>query len=108
MPANDGTPRTWYSMLRRERDGIGIEHRAFAYDHSRAAAKMRERGLPEGYADALETGLWPNLDILPPAECARTGFPLDPQSPIRWPAWPDLVNSPGRMERRRALHDQAE
>jgi hypothetical protein len=33
--------------------------------------------LPEGYADGLETGLWPSLDILPDAERAATGEALD-------------------------------
>jgi hypothetical protein len=45
---------------------------------------MRERGLPEGYARGLETGLWPNLDILPAAERQRTGLPIAADS-VRWP-----------------------
>ena len=36
---------------------------------------MRERGLPAGYADALETGLWPSCDVLPLRERER-GTPL--------------------------------
>ncbi len=31
------------------------------------AACKCSAGLPEGYAEALETGLWPSLDILPQA-----------------------------------------
>jgi len=42
------------------------------------AAKMRQRGLPEGYAAALETGLWPSCDILPATELATRGRQLDP------------------------------
>jgi predicted phosphodiesterase len=84
LPANDGTARGWYAVLRDEQqdekrgDGAGpaIEHRALDYDSARAARKMRERGLPEGYATALETGLWPSCDILPPAELAARGRPL--------------------------------
>src|SRR5205085_3895849 len=49
MPANDGTPRGWFSLLMPDRDGITVEHRALAYDHARAARKMRQAGLPEGY-----------------------------------------------------------
>jgi hypothetical protein len=45
-----------------------------------AAAKMRRRGPPEGYAAALETGLWPSCDILPPVERAIRGRRLDPAS----------------------------
>ena len=79
MPANDGTPRAWYSILTPLAEGrLGIEHCALDYDHTRAAAKMRDRGLPEGYARALETGLWPNLDILPTVETAQTGRALTP------------------------------
>lgn len=77
MPANDGRTGVWYSLLQPAGDGIEIRHRQLAYDHATAARKMRERGLPDGYADSLETGLWPNLDILPPAETAATGQPLD-------------------------------
>ena len=78
MPANDGTPRVWYGVLRPVAGGLTVESRALAYDHRHAAAKMRERRLPEGYAAALETGLWPSLDVLPPAERARRGVPLQP------------------------------
>ena len=84
LPANDGTPRVWYSVLRAEAGGLAVEHRVLTYDHRRAAAKMRERGLPEGYADALESGLWPSLDVLPPAERRMGGAALAPTS-ISWP-----------------------
>ncbi len=78
MPANDGTPRTWYSVLRARDGAVAIEHRALAYDHRAAAARMRQRGLPESYARALETGLWPGLDVLPPAERALSGVAIEP------------------------------
>src|SRR6202008_961975 len=73
MPANDGTPRSWFSILAPEGDGIAVEHHALAYDHGAAAGKIRRAGLPEGYAAALETGLWPSLDVLPRAERAERG-----------------------------------
>jgi hypothetical protein len=75
LPANDGTPRSWYSLLR-EADGE-LEHRALTYDWAPAASKMRERGLPEGYVAALETGLWPSCDVLPAEELALRGRPLE-------------------------------
>jgi hypothetical protein len=56
-----------------------------SYDWAKAAAKMRARGLPEDYALSLETGLWPNCDILPPAEKARRGRPLS-APPFLWAA----------------------
>jgi predicted phosphodiesterase len=78
MPANDGTPRVWFSVLTPSDDGIVVEHHALDYDYAAAATKMRRSGLSEGYAAALETGLWPSCDILPPAEFAARGRPLDP------------------------------
>jgi hypothetical protein len=41
-----------------------------------AAQKMRRAGLAETYARALEGGLWPPVDILPPDELAAAGRPL--------------------------------
>ena len=78
MPANDGTPRAWFTLLTPRPDGLVIEHRALAYDHVAAAAKMRRAGLPEDYAAALETGLWPSCDVLPFKEIRERGVPLDP------------------------------
>ncbi|HXP77990.1 MAG TPA: radical SAM protein [Stellaceae bacterium] len=78
MPANDGTPRTWFSLLIPTEEGLRIEHAALDYDHRSAARKMRAAGLPAGYADALETGRWPSLDVLPPAERAATGRAIEP------------------------------
>lgn len=76
MPANDGTPRAWFSLLTPVPQGLLIEHRSLRYDHAAAAVKMRQAGLPEGYAAALETGFWPSCDILPEFEAAQRGRPL--------------------------------
>lgn len=83
MPANDGTPRVWFSVLSQDRTGIEVTHHALDYDHRAAAAKMRERGYPAGYADCLVTGLWPSCDILPEVERADRGRPLAPKS-LTW------------------------
>jgi predicted phosphodiesterase len=80
MPANDATPRVWCSILTPTGDGIAIEHVALRYDHAAAAAKMRRARLPAGYADALETGLWPSCDILPPPERSARGRAVEPGS----------------------------
>ena len=85
MPANDGTPRAWFSVLAPAFGGIAVEHHALEYDYGSAAAKMRDRGLPEGYAAALETGLWPNCDILPAEELKARGKPIEPGS-VFWSA----------------------
>ena len=76
MPANDGTPRVWFSTLSPQADAIHIRHHALVYDHATATAKLRAAGLPQGYAAGLETGLWPSTDILPSAEQEATGMPL--------------------------------
>ncbi|MGH9667477.1 MAG: metallophosphoesterase family protein [Bryobacteraceae bacterium] len=55
MPADDGTPRAWYSLLIPHEGGLSIEHRAIEYDFAQAATKMRRVRLPEEYAAALET-----------------------------------------------------
>lgn len=78
MPANDGTPRGWFSVLRPGPEGLQIEHRALEYDWAAAAAAMRAAGLGEAYASALGTGLWPSLDVLPDQERARTGHAVAP------------------------------
>jgi predicted phosphodiesterase len=77
VPANDGTSRVWFSLMRVAEHGIQFEHIPLAYDHAAASADMHRAGLPEGYADAMVTGLWPSTDVLPPVELARTGALLD-------------------------------
>jgi predicted phosphodiesterase len=76
LPANDGTPRVWFSILAPGPGGIRISVHALDYDFEAARDKMlRENVCPE-YARALETGLWPSLDILPEAERRVAGVPL--------------------------------
>jgi hypothetical protein len=83
MPANDGTPRTWFALLEPAAEGLRVSLRALDYDHAAAAAAMRAARLPEGYARGLETGLWPSLDVLPPAaERAATGQALAPAAMV--------------------------
>ncbi len=80
LPANDGTPRVWYSLLRPLDGGIVIERRALDYDGASAARRMREKGLLAPYAEALETGLWPSDDFMPEADRQLRGQPLSPAS----------------------------
>ena len=77
MPANDGTPRGWYAVLD---DGGGrFDYRfcALDYDYKQARRRMLAEPLPKSYALTLDSGLWDNTEIMPPAEDARTGIPLD-------------------------------
>lgn len=78
LPANDGTPRVWYALLTPHGDHVRVAIKPLDYDHEAAAARMRAAALPEGYAAALETGLWPNTDILPDAETQARGQALPP------------------------------
>jgi predicted phosphodiesterase len=93
MPANDGTPRVWFSLLRPETGGIRIEHRSLQYDFKTAAGKMRSAGLPEEYATALESGLWSSCDILPYREILERGVPLLPRD-VFWPATKSTGSEP--------------
>src|ERR1051326_1251680 len=76
MPANAGTPRPWFSLLVPQAHGLRIEHRALDYDHAAAARKLRAAGLPEEYALALLTGMWPSCDVLPYREIRERGVAL--------------------------------
>ena len=76
MPANDGDPRGWFMLLTPDAAGLEVTFHRLAHDHGAAAAEMRAAGLAEDYARALETGLWPNMDVMPAADRARQGQPL--------------------------------
>jgi predicted phosphodiesterase len=80
MPADDGTPRGWFALLTPGEEGLAVALLPLDYHHQAAAAAMRAAGLPEGYAAALATGLWPSCDVLPPAERARRGVARAPLS----------------------------
>jgi len=82
MPANDGTSRVWYSLIVPVGDGIKVETASIEYDFASAAQKMRAARLPEGYAAALENGLWPSCDVLPAAELAMRGTSISPSKVI--------------------------
>lgn len=95
MPANDGTARVWYSILRAEADGVTIEHRALEYEHAAAAAKMRRANLPEQYAAALGSGLWTACDALPAKEISERGVALE-EGRMFWQPRPAERGADGR------------
>jgi predicted phosphodiesterase len=101
MPANDGTPRVWFSLLTPRDDGIAIEHRALDYDHRSAATSIRRAGLPEEYEVALATGLWPSCDVLPFKEIRERGVPLEAGAAVWRPA-----PAAARKTRRRAIESK--
>lgn len=91
MPANDGTPGVWYGLIRADGTSISLSTHRLSYDHHGAAAAMRRSGHADGYARTLVTGLWPSLDVFPPAERAATGQKLR-QRTLRIPVC-ELANS---------------
>ena len=84
MPGNDGTPRGWYSILTAEDGGIDIALHALDYDHAAAAGALRAVNPDLPYAETFETGLWPNMDVMPETERRERGRPLAPGS-VLWP-----------------------
>jgi len=83
MPANDGTPRVWYSLLSPVAGGLQIEHRALDYDHRAAATAMMRANLPAEYREALATGLWPSCDVLPYREIRERDVAITPGA-VSW------------------------
>ena len=92
MPANDGTPDCWYGRVRADADGLRMSICRLAYDHQGAAAALRQAGHVDGYAEALVTGLWPSVDVLPPTERAASGARLQEAS-ISWRRAPELLDT---------------
>ncbi len=76
MPANDGTQRGWFTSIAPKESGLDIQMHPLRFDTTSAAHAMRKAHLPEAYAKALETGLWPNMDVLPEQERLQQGDPL--------------------------------
>lgn len=73
MPANDASSETWYMIIARVENQLVCNWKRLHYDYVDTAKKMSEAGLNNGYRDALSTGLWPSLDVLPTREKALTG-----------------------------------
>jgi len=76
MPANDGTTRVWYMILRPELKDFSYQHHSFEFDYDETFARMLEEELPLAYAKTLSSGLWDNNDILPEEETKAQGMEL--------------------------------
>jgi len=76
MPANDGTSDGWYGLIEPSEDGLRFSVERLPYDAGAASAALRSAGSAPAYAEALNSGLWPSLDVLPMAERNATGKPL--------------------------------
>lgn len=76
MPANDGTPRTWFSLWFIKDKNIVIEHRALDYNYEKTADELLLAGSANAYVDSVKSGLWPSMDVLPAKEKAQQGKSL--------------------------------
>lgn len=75
VPANDGTPRVWYSIIEATDQGISFSHKSLTYDHATAIQTMMRHGLDD-YAKSLESGIYPSQDTFAPAEQKAKGTAL--------------------------------
>lgn len=79
MPANDGSADTWYLLLDSDSSGVVASWHRLTYSIEHSQQSTRVAGMVE-YAQALEDGLWPSLDVLPEWERNQQGRLLEPQS----------------------------
>jgi len=76
-PANDGGSHVWYALLDVADGEAHAELVTLDYDWPAQAASIRAAGLPEAFAQTVETGWWETcLEIVPPAERSRGRFQL--------------------------------
>ncbi|MEO0329334.1 MAG: metallophosphoesterase family protein [Pseudomonadota bacterium] len=79
MPANDGTARVWCASIIHKSGELIIETHAVEYEFQTTVKEISRAGLSDGYANALSTGIWPSMDVLPETERSQKGIPLSPQ-----------------------------
>jgi len=96
MPANDGTPRGWFSLITPVGGELQIEHCALTYDHASSAESMLRHGLPPEYRMTLSTGIWPSCDTLPYPEIRDRGVPLVPGAYLWRPVKPSRQRRRGQ------------
>lgn len=77
MPANDGSPDGWYLLLQGGEQVTGSWFR-LSYDHRQSARSTIAAGMVE-YGQALSSGFWPSMDVLPAAERQQQGRRLIPE-----------------------------
>lgn len=67
--ANDGEPHGWYAVVELDDGVIDAELVPVHFDWREHADEMRAAGLPEAFADSVESGWWTTcLEVLPPKE----------------------------------------
>lgn len=74
-PANDGTPRVWYSVLDGRGHDLRVEQVPIDYDHQALAGEMRDEELPDEFIQTILTGWWTTcLEVLPARERSASRF----------------------------------
>ena len=81
-PANDGRREGWYAIVDVGGGRARAELVPLAYDWRAHAAALRAAGLPEPFAETVETGWWTTcLEVVPPRERARGRYQLYRDAP---------------------------
>jgi len=81
LPANDGSTDGWYMLLEPVESGFLASWHRLQYDADKSRGSTLAAGMTE-YAQALTSGLWPSMDMLPAHESDNQGKRLDP-APLR-------------------------
>ena len=68
MPANEGSPEVWFTILDDSTKPIQVNFRKLKYNHTLTNKLMLNGLLPESYAKTIISGIWDNMEILPEAE----------------------------------------
>ena len=76
MPANDGSSDGWYMLIEAENSGSRVSWHRLIYDVNASQLATQKAGMVE-YAEALSTGLWPSMDVLPTTEQDAQGRRLE-------------------------------
>lgn len=76
MPANDGTSDGWYMLIEAQKSGSRVSWHRLIYDVNVSQLATQKAGMVE-YSEALSTGLWPSMDVLPTKEQDAQGQRLE-------------------------------
>ncbi|WP_452229728.1 MULTISPECIES: metallophosphoesterase family protein [unclassified Lacinutrix] len=77
MPANDGAPSVWFSILEDTTKPFRVHFHRLDYNHILTSTFMQNGLLPESYAKTIVSGIWDNMEILPEAERQLQGKPIE-------------------------------
>lgn len=76
MPANDGSQDVWFSVVNVIDNELQFTHHRLVYDVDATQQQMIKNNLTQGYHEAIKTGLWPSMDVLPDVEKQQQGIKI--------------------------------